>query len=95
MALLGLGLLAGAGGTLALSYEKVAPEDIFTIKVILRVGFLAVGPAAAALFCCVEPPEADNMRPLWAALAVCAITVIPFGLSLLKLFLWHQRGKKK
>ena len=97
MAVLGAGLLTGAGGTLALSYEKVPQESIFSVKVLVRLGFMAVGPAALGEALFLEPVDGGtDMGPFalrWAGL--CLLTAAPFGISLAKLVLQRKiRGKR-
>lgn len=94
MAVLGAALTAGAGGTLALSYEKVPKGNVFLVKILCRVGFMAVAPALLLAVLAGEPMPWEEIRrlsPWWAAL--CGVTVLPFGLSLLKLILKHRREK--
>lgn len=95
VAVLGAGLLVGAGGTLALSYEKVAPENTFLVKAAVRVGFMVVGPAIFCVTMIWEPfaPETEGKQIAWAAAVLCGVTVIPFGASLLKLFRDHRQKK--
>lgn len=97
MAVLGAGLLTGAGGTLALSYEKVFQENIFLVKVLVRLGFMAVGPAALGEALFLEPPDKGTdmgqFALRWAGL--CLLTAAPFGISLAKLVLRQKiRGKR-
>lgn len=94
-AVFGAGLLAGAGGTLALSYGKVPPEKEFSVKAALRVGFMVTGPALFGAIMAWEPldPGTEGKQIAWAATVFCGITVLPFGASLLKLLHRHRRGK--
>lgn len=96
MAVLGAGLLAGAGGTLALSFGKVVPADEFWVKALLRVGFMVTAPA---MLCVFAPENPTEVRDVGEFVFRCAVfgsfTVVPFGLSLIKLVIQHRKGKEK
>ena len=87
LGLAGLGLLAGAGSTLALSYGP-AEDDVYPFRVLSRVGFLLVGPGMVLS----ELPGLLRDFDWWVSLLGCAATVVPFGLSLGKLIWKHERG---
>ncbi len=85
--LVGLGVIAGCGGTLALSYEKLAEDDVFPVRLGVRVGFMLVGPGAVLA----KVPSLLELDQGWLLGAIgCAVTVIPFGVSLALLL---RRGK--
>lgn len=90
-AVAGLGLLIGAGGTLALSYEMFGEEDIFPIKIAVRIAYMTVGTG----FVLMELPQIwhDIGWPL--CLAGCAATILPFGASLLLLIMREMRKRNR
>lgn len=85
----GLGLLVGCGGTLILSYGKATDSDVFPMRVMIRAGFLMMGPGAVVA----ELPGILKHGP-WACLAGCALTVLPFGVALAVLLIRRKQKKK-
>lgn len=80
-------LTAGAAGTLALAYGEWTVETCFAWKVTVRVGFLLLAP-------CLVLMELTNLLAsvgVWGCMGFSAVTVIPFGLSLVQL-IWKKRN---
>lgn len=85
--LAGAGLTAGAGCTLALAYGDWPEEDCFALKIAARAGFLPIAPCAVLA----ELPYLLEELGPWGCAGLSAITVIPFGLSLIRL-IWKKRN---
>ncbi len=83
----GAGMAAGGAGTLALAYGQWPEETRFAWKVTARVGFLPLAPC----FVLMELPSLLESVGGWGCAGLCAITVIPFGLSLIRL-IWKKRN---
>lgn len=98
IALLGLGLLLWAGNWLVLSYGKIENEgDQFLMKCLVRIGGMLFGPALAVIFFGMDVGAAEIRT--WEEIClgvviISALTVLPFGLSLLKLILLRRKGKE-
>lgn len=93
--LVGLCFIAGGGGTLALSYDKVSEDERFAVRVIVRVGFMCIAPVAGLYNLMSNPPDLKEfLENIQIYAAVCAITVVPFGFSLLRL-IWKEHKKHK
>lgn len=88
LVLAGLGLLSGCGGTLILSYGKASQSDVFPIQVLIRVGFLLVGPGGVLM----EMPGLLMEHGPWVCLAGSATTVLPSGLALVVLLVRRKRA---
>lgn len=97
LALLGLGLLLWAGNWVVLSYGKIENEDDqFLMKCLVRIGGMLFGPALSVIFFGMDTGAAEIRT--WeeiclGAVIISALTVLPFGLSLLKLILLRRKGK--
>lgn len=95
--LLGLSLLLWAGCWLILSYGKVKNEDNqFLLKCLVRIGGMLLGPALSVIFFGMDTGAAKTRT--WeeicsGAVIISALSVLPFGLSLLKLILLRRKGK--
>lgn len=83
----GAGMAAGGAGTLALAYGQWPEDARFAWKVTARVGFLPLAPC----FVLMELPSLLESVGGWGCAGLCAITVIPFGLSLIRL-IWKKRN---
>lgn len=95
--LFGLGLLLWAGNWLVLSYGKIENEDDqFLMKCLVRIGGMLFGPALSVIFFGMDTGAAGIRT--WeeiclGAVIISALSVLPFGLSLLKLVLLRRKGK--
>lgn len=82
----GAGLMAGAACTLALAYGEWPEEIRFALKVAARVGFLPLAPC----FVLIELPYLLEEVGAWVCVALSCLTIVPFGLSLIRL-IWKKR----
>ena len=83
----GASLTAGSAGTLALAYGQWSEETCFAWKASARVGFLLLAPCLVLM----ELPPLLECVGSWGCVGLSAITVIPFGLSLIRL-IWKKRN---
>lgn len=83
----GAGMAVGGAGTLALAYGEWPEETRFAWKAAVRSGFLPLAPCLVLM----ELPELLECVGGWGCIALCAVTVIPFGLSLIRL-IWKKRN---
>lgn len=83
----GAGITAGGTGTLMLAYGQWPEETRFALKVTARVGFLPLAPCLVLM----ELSFLLEHVSIWCCIGLCAITVIPFGLSLIRL-IWKKRN---
>lgn len=83
----GAGMAAGGAGTLALAYGDWPEETRFAWKAAARAGFLPLAPCLVLM----ELPSLLEWVGPWGCAGLSAITVIPFGLSLIRL-IWKKRN---
>lgn len=87
----GAGMLAGGGGTLLLASGKLAEGDVFPVQVIVRVGFMVVGPGAVLID---FPSLLEDMG--WQfCLFGCVASVVPFGIALLVLLRRRRKERER
>lgn len=86
--LAGAGLAAGAGSTLALAYGEWGDETRFALKIAARSGFLPLAPCAVLI----ELPYFLEGLGVWGCVGLSALTVIPFGLSLILLIVKRRKS---
>ena len=85
--LAGAGMAAGAAATLALAYGEWPEENCFALKLAARIGFLPLAPC----FVFMELPFLLECVGGWGCAALSTLTVITFGLSLIRL-IWKKRN---
>ena len=81
----GAAMALGSGGTLLLAYADLTEDSRFVWKVIVRIAFLLLGPFAMAM-----DFSFFLNAGVWCCAALCCLTIIPFGLSLIWL-IWKKR----
>lgn len=95
--LLGLGL-AAAGVTFLLGcYFVLAHREVFLATLFNRLGLLLLGPAAALIFQPWREIPSGTLTPaqcLWVCLILCGASILPCGISLVRLGL-SKKGDKK
>ena len=84
----GAGMAAGAAAALALAYVVWPEEDCFALKLAARIGFLPLAPCLVLI----ELPSLLESVGAWGCVALSALTVAPFGLSLMLLILKRRNS---
>lgn len=84
----GAGMAAGAAAALALAYGVWPEEDCFALKLAARIGFLPLAPCLVLI----ELPSLLESVGAWGCVALSALTVAPFGLSLMLLILKRRNS---
>ncbi len=84
----GAGMAAGAAAALALAYGEWPEEDCFALKLAARIGFLPLAPCLVLI----ELPSLLESVGAWGCVALSALTVAPFGLSLMLLILKRRNS---
>lgn len=97
MLILGLGLTAAASTSFLTYYCNLTGESLFRAGIVNRIGLMALGPAFAMMsFSSISREK--NVTPGQCALICavsCGLTLVPAGLSLVKLVIQHRKGKEK